>query len=134
MALQNLGQMKNILCVCQCVCVFSRYVSNEDHYISFDVASMFGCIWWGIKGDQADPRMRAASKKRGIEITSISRPIRPSDFWDFDLILAMDVRNRGRFCIWVRLIGNNAYHLNLVRRLILLVWRGYNRCIWEVEA
>lgn len=46
------------------------------------------------EGDQADPRMRAASKKRGIEITSISRPIRPSDFRDFDLILAMDARNR----------------------------------------
>ncbi|PIN25406.1 Protein tyrosine phosphatase [Handroanthus impetiginosus] len=47
------------------------------------------------EGNQADPRMRAASKKRGIEITSISRPIRPSDFRDFDLILAMDRQNRG---------------------------------------
>ncbi|KAL8484196.1 hypothetical protein ACS0TY_026773 [Phlomoides rotata] len=46
------------------------------------------------EGNQADPRMRAASKKRGIEITSISRPIKPSDFRDFDLILAMDERNR----------------------------------------
>lgn len=40
--------------------------------------------------------MRSASKRRGIEITSISRPIRASDFRDFDLILAMDDRNRGR--------------------------------------
>ncbi|XP_027083981.1 uncharacterized protein LOC113751595 [Coffea eugenioides] len=46
------------------------------------------------EGDQADPRMRAASKRRGIEITSISRPIRPSDFIEFDLILAMDRENR----------------------------------------
>ncbi|CAA0825212.1 Unknown protein [Striga hermonthica] len=46
------------------------------------------------EGDQADPRMRAASKRRGIEITSLSRPIRPSDFGDFDLILAMDRKNR----------------------------------------
>lgn len=46
------------------------------------------------EGNQADPRMRAASKRRGIEITSISRPIRPSDFRDFDLILAMDRQNR----------------------------------------
>lgn len=38
--------------------------------------------------------MRAASKRRGIQITSISRPIRPSDFVDFDLILAMDKQNR----------------------------------------
>lgn len=40
--------------------------------------------------------MRAASKRRGIEITSISRPVRPSDFRDFDLILVMDEQNRGR--------------------------------------
>ncbi|KAH7542018.1 hypothetical protein FEM48_Zijuj02G0029000 [Ziziphus jujuba var. spinosa] len=39
------------------------------------------------EGNQADPRMRAASKKRGIEITSVSRPIRPSDFRDFDVKL-----------------------------------------------
>ncbi|KAM7258950.1 hypothetical protein ACFE04_014691 [Oxalis oulophora] len=46
------------------------------------------------EGNLADPRMRAASKKRGIEITSLSRPIRPSDFIEFDLILAMDKSNR----------------------------------------
>ncbi|KAI4334270.1 hypothetical protein L6164_018980 [Bauhinia variegata] len=46
------------------------------------------------EGNEADPRMRAASKGRGIAITSISRPIRPSDFRDFDLILAMDKKNR----------------------------------------
>lgn len=48
-----------------------------------------------IKGNQADPRMRGASKRRGIPITSISRPIKPSDFVEFDLILAMDRQNRG---------------------------------------
>ncbi|KAH6791768.1 protein-tyrosine phosphatase [Perilla frutescens var. hirtella] len=46
------------------------------------------------EGNQADPRMIAAAKKRGIDITSISRPIRASDFRDFDLILAMDRRNK----------------------------------------
>ncbi|XP_043699577.1 putative low molecular weight protein-tyrosine-phosphatase slr0328 isoform X2 [Telopea speciosissima] len=46
------------------------------------------------EGNQADPRMRAASKQRGIVVTSISRPIRISDFRDFDLILAMDKQNR----------------------------------------
>ncbi|KAK7404830.1 hypothetical protein VNO78_05816 [Psophocarpus tetragonolobus] len=46
------------------------------------------------EGNEADPRMRAASKRRGIQITSISRPIKPSDFVDFDLILAMDKQNR----------------------------------------
>ncbi|XP_071724117.1 uncharacterized protein [Rutidosis leptorrhynchoides] len=46
------------------------------------------------EGNLSDPRMREASKKRGIEITSRSRPIRPSDFVEFDLILAMDNQNR----------------------------------------
>ncbi|KAJ8568458.1 hypothetical protein K7X08_027991 [Anisodus acutangulus] len=46
------------------------------------------------EGNDSDPRMRAAAKKRGIAITSISRPIRPSDFKDFDLILAMDEQNK----------------------------------------
>ncbi|CAA3016800.1 Low molecular weight -tyrosine-phosphatase slr0328 [Olea europaea subsp. europaea] len=46
------------------------------------------------EGGPADPRMRAASKRRGVEITSISRPLRPSDFRDFDLILAMDKQNK----------------------------------------
>ena len=48
-----------------------------------------------FKGNPADPRMRAAASRRGIEITSTSRPIRSSDFRDFDLILAMDKSNRG---------------------------------------
>ncbi|KAK4850416.1 hypothetical protein QYF36_006596 [Acer negundo] len=47
-----------------------------------------------LKGNLADPRTRAAFKRRGIEITSLSRPIRASDFKDFDLILAMDKQNR----------------------------------------
>ncbi|KAM5585282.1 hypothetical protein ABKV19_004594 [Rosa sericea] len=46
------------------------------------------------EGNQADPRMRAASKRRGIEITSLSRPIKLPDFRDFDVILAMDKQNR----------------------------------------
>jgi len=48
-----------------------------------------------LKGNPADSRMRAASKRRGVEVTSISRPLRPSDFKEFDLILAMDMQNRG---------------------------------------
>lgn len=46
------------------------------------------------EGNEADSRMRAASKRRGIQITSISRPIKPSDFVEFDLILAMDKQNK----------------------------------------
>ncbi|KAF0898387.1 hypothetical protein E2562_007229 [Oryza meyeriana var. granulata] len=54
------------------------------------------------EGNKADSRMRSASKKRGIEVTSISRPVKPSDFRDFDLILAMDRQNYG--CLSIHLI------------------------------
>lgn len=45
------------------------------------------------EGDPADARMRGAALKRGVKLTSISRPIRPVDFEEFDLILAMDRQN-----------------------------------------
>lgn len=51
----------------------------------------------GVKGDPADSRMRAAALRRGVKLVSISRPVRPSDFNDFDYILAMDRKNRGGF-------------------------------------
>lgn len=53
-----------------------------------------------VKGNEADPRMRAASQRRGIQITSLSRPIKPSDFVEFDLILAMDRQNKGGLMHW----------------------------------
>ncbi|VVB04900.1 unnamed protein product [Arabis nemorensis] len=46
------------------------------------------------EGNMADPRMRSAAKRRGVEITSLSRPIKASDFTEFDLILAMDDQNK----------------------------------------
>uniref|UniRef100_A0A2P2JPZ7 acid phosphatase n=1 Tax=Rhizophora mucronata TaxID=61149 RepID=A0A2P2JPZ7_RHIMU len=72
--------------------VFRNVVKNRDLDSKFNIDSA-GTINYH-EGNPADPRMRAASKKRGIEITSISRPIRSSDFMDFDLILAMDKQNR----------------------------------------
>jgi protein-tyrosine phosphatase len=44
--------------------------------------------------------MRASALKRGVKLTSISRPIRRTDFEEFDLILAMDKSNKGR--VWFR--------------------------------
>ncbi|KAJ4971114.1 hypothetical protein NE237_004213 [Protea cynaroides] len=72
--------------------VFREIVKRRGLEFKFKIDSA-GTIDYH-EGNQADPRMRAASKRRGIEITSISRPIRPSDFKDFDLILAMDKQNR----------------------------------------
>ncbi|KAK7312636.1 hypothetical protein VNO77_36643 [Canavalia gladiata] len=72
--------------------VFTDLVKKRDLNSNFKIDSA-GTINYH-EGNEADPRMRAASKRRGIQITSISRPIRPSDFVDFDLILAMDKQNR----------------------------------------
>ncbi len=46
------------------------------------------------KGKPADKRMRAHAEKRGIELTSLSRPVKaPQDFQEFTHIIAMDERN-----------------------------------------
>ena len=45
------------------------------------------------EGEPADTRMRRHAIKRGYVLDSISRPIRPWDFQDFDLIIGMDDRN-----------------------------------------
>lgn len=45
------------------------------------------------EGEPADGRMRGHAARRGYRLDSISRPVRPSDFYDFDLIIGMDDRN-----------------------------------------
>lgn len=45
------------------------------------------------EGDPSDARMRAAASERGIAIESVSRPLRPDDFDNFDYIVAMDEMN-----------------------------------------
>lgn len=72
--------------------VFRDLVRKRGYDSTFNIDSA-GTINYH-EGNLSDPRMRTAAKRRGVEITSISRPIRPSDFRDFDLILAMDKQNR----------------------------------------
>ena len=45
------------------------------------------------EGDDADSRMTAAASKRGYKLTSISRPLAPSDLTHFDLIVGMEAKN-----------------------------------------
>ncbi|HNH86061.1 MAG TPA: low molecular weight protein-tyrosine-phosphatase [Solirubrobacterales bacterium] len=47
---------------------------------------------WHV-GQPADPRAIAAATDRGVEISGLARQVRPSDFEEFDLILAMDSSN-----------------------------------------
>lgn len=46
------------------------------------------------EGDAADSRMRSAASKRGIAVTSRSRPLAPRDLEEFDVVVAMDSANR----------------------------------------
>ena len=48
------------------------------------------------QGEQADPRMRAHALRHGYNITHLSRPVRSTDFYDFDLIIGMDDSNIDR--------------------------------------
>ena len=52
-----------------------------------------GTSSWHI-GCQADPRMQAAAKRRGINLPSRARQIKPDDLSQFDLILTMDTDNQ----------------------------------------
>lgn len=45
------------------------------------------------EGEDADPRMTAAAKQRGVILTSKSRPLKPDDLERFDYIIGMDPNN-----------------------------------------
>ena len=47
----------------------------------------------GDRGDLPDRRMRRAAASRGYELTHRARPVEMGDFFDFDLIIAMDDSN-----------------------------------------
>lgn len=44
-------------------------------------------------GEPPDPRATAAARRRGIALGGAARQVRPSDFEDFDLLVAMDRSN-----------------------------------------
>lgn len=46
------------------------------------------------EGERADPRTRRVGERHGLQVTSLAREVRPSDFEGFDLIVAMDRGHR----------------------------------------
>lgn len=60
-----------------------------ERKIEIDSAGIIGYH----EGERADDRMRAHAARRGYRLDSLSRPVRTSDFFDFDLIIGMDNRN-----------------------------------------
>ena len=63
---------------------------GKDFYI--DSAGLYG----GHAGDLPDSRMRQHASLRGYNLQHRSRPVKTSDFEDFDLIVAMDNSNYSR--------------------------------------
>jgi protein-tyrosine phosphatase len=68
---------------------------------------------WHV-GDSADPRARAAARRRGIELHSIARQVTREDLDSFDLVLAADAENQRDL---LRLAGEDPVRRAKVRRL-----------------
>jgi protein-tyrosine phosphatase len=71
--------------------VFKAMVDEQDLSDAFHCDSA-GTIGFH-SGQPADRRMRAAAEKRGYNVDSISRQVRPEDFETFDHIIGMDMDN-----------------------------------------
>jgi protein-tyrosine phosphatase len=68
---------------------------------------------WHV-GDSADPRARAAARRRGIELQSIARQVTGEDLDSFDLVLAADAENQRSL---LALAGEDPQRRAKVRRL-----------------
>ena len=71
--------------------VFKHLVEEKDESNNYFIDSAGTSAYHA--GDRADARMRRHAKKRGIELTSISRQFVLEDFDRFDYIIAMDQEN-----------------------------------------
>ncbi len=60
-----------------------------EHRVELDSAGTGG---WHV-GESPDARATEAARRRGIALEGAAREVRPRDFADFDLILAMDRSN-----------------------------------------
>lgn len=71
--------------------IFKKMVKEEDltDKIMVDSAGTSGYH----DGELPDPRMRQHGARRGYKLDSLSRKFTSKDFYDFDIILAMDDSN-----------------------------------------
>lgn len=70
---------------------FRHVVEEAGLSDAFEIDSA-GTGDWHV-GEQADPRMRAAARRRGMPVRSIARQVGREDFERFDYIFAMDGTN-----------------------------------------
>lgn len=71
--------------------IMQKFIDNENLQDKFELDS--AGLYGGHAGDLPDRRMRQHALRRGYVLDHISRPVRPSDFDNFDLIVAMDDSN-----------------------------------------
>lgn len=71
--------------------VLKEIVEEEGNPSEWEIDS--AGTYGGHAGSLPDPRMRAHAARRGYTLTHRSRPIRTSDFDNFDLIIPMDAAN-----------------------------------------
>mmetsp|Transcript_16664 Transcript_16664/g.32855 ORF Transcript_16664/g.32855 Transcript_16664/m.32855 type:complete len:240 (+) Transcript_16664:103-822(+) len=106
------GNKKGVLFVClgnicrspTAEAVFTSVVGKAGRSDEFDIDSCGtggGSSNWykqgGFsyhEGEDADSRMKETAEKRGVYLTSVSRPLEPKDFERFDAIVYMDDANR----------------------------------------
>lgn len=71
--------------------VFKDVVQRSGREQEFEIDSAGTAAYH--RGEKADPRMIDRAAIRGIEVTSISRPVVDEDFEKFDYIIGMDRNN-----------------------------------------
>ena len=79
--------------------VFLDLLERENLSDAFEVDSA-GTGHWHV-GKRADPRMRAAAERRGIDLPSRARQIEPEDLSRFDWIITMDDSNLANVRPWI---------------------------------
>jgi len=72
--------------------IFRSLVKREGLSADFEIDSAGTSNWH--EGEPADQRMQKHARKRGYNLTSLSRMVKPeTDFEEFDYIVAMDGEN-----------------------------------------
>lgn len=70
-------------------CICRKIIAERQLDIEVDSAGIIGYH----QGEQSDRRMRQAAFERGYHLSHASRPVKYSDFENFDLIIGMDDSN-----------------------------------------